>query len=64
MVKSLGHPLFFLRLPSNAFPDIGSVGEPGGTVPNKISRSTPRGSNPFQQALEPHRKNWDKTLGF
>ena len=23
---SLGHPLFFLRLPSNAFPDIGSVG--------------------------------------
>ena len=21
----LGHPLFFLRLPSNAFPDIGSV---------------------------------------
>ena len=21
-----GHPLFFVRLPSNAFPDIGSVG--------------------------------------
>ena len=26
IIGCLGHPLFFLRLPSNAFPDIGSVG--------------------------------------
>ena len=39
-------------------------GKPGGTVPNKISQEYPRGSNLFQQALEPHRKNRDKTLSF
>ena len=32
--------------------------------PVRFLRSTPRGSNPFQQALEPHRKNRDKTVSF
>ena len=34
--SSIGHPLFLLRLPSNAFPDIGSV--------RRIEKKNPKGT--------------------
>ena len=65
MVKSLCHPLFFLRLPSNALPDIVSVGEPGGTVPNKISQEYPPGDRiPFSRHLSHTGKTGIKHWAF